>query len=172
MKRAKAMGRVIKDRRLLFVFVLVLFLGGIVAGVSAVTGDEGNLGQTAAGDHNWWDDFRSGEAFCERCHGGVGADLDLGQHVAPSLSTCTFCHKSPLDPNDPVKHAAAGAQCTDCHQDDAEQLENGTDAHAGILAANGESTTAASQVCQACHTHVTVNVQADGSGSIDLIMGG
>ena len=164
MERIKTAGRVIKRHRLFFVLAAAVFTVGIIAGVYAVSESDVFDGQVAAGDHNWWDDIGDG-SFCERCHQGVMADITAGPHVAPGLSDCTFCHSPGAG-----DHAASQTACATCHSTQAGELAG--DAHAGILDDLGETTADASQTCQSCHTHVSVNVVATPQPPLELIMGG
>jgi len=163
MQRLKAAGRVVKSRRLLFLLVFAVFTIGLIAAVNAVSEDDVFDGQAAPGDHEWWQDI--GEAtFCARCHQAVDADLAAGPHVAPGLSDCTFCHRPGGG-----DHAAAVAYCTDCHSVQGGELAN--DAHAGILVDLGETSTMAAQTCQACHTHVSVNIVSTVQPPLELNLG-
>lgn len=163
MQRLKAAGRVVKSRRLLFLLIFAVFTIGIIAAVNAVSEDDVFDGQAAPGDHNWWQDI--GEAtFCSRCHQAVATDIATGPHVAAGLSDCTFCHRPGGG-----DHAAAVAYCTDCHSVQGGELAN--DAHAGILVDLGETSTMAAQTCQACHTHISVNIVSGTQDPLELIMG-
>ncbi len=164
MDRIKAAGRSIKRHRLLFVFATAVLTVGVIAGVYAISATDTFDGQTAAGDHEWWQDAGEG-AFCERCHQGVAADIVAGPHVAPGLSSCTTCH-APSG----TDHVASTSTCSTCHGDEATALAS--DAHGGILDDLGETTATASQTCQSCHTHVAVNVVATQQPPLELIMGG
>ena len=163
MQRLKAAGRVVKNRRLLFLLVFAVMTIGLIATVNAVSEDDVFDGQAAPGDHEWWGDI--GEAtFCSRCHQAVAADLAAGPHVVAGLSDCTFCHRPGGG-----DHAAAVAECTDCHSVQGGELAN--DAHAGILVDLGETSTNAAQTCQVCHTHVSVNIVSGTQDPLELIMG-
>ena len=163
MQRLKAAGRVVKNRRLLFLLVFGVFTVGLILTVNAVSENDVFDGQAAPGDHNWWQDI--GEAtFCARCHQAVFADIAAGPHVAPGLSDCTFCHRPGGG-----DHAAAVAVCTDCHSEEGGELAN--DAHAGILVDLGETSTSAAQTCQSCHTHRSVNITSVIQPPLELNLG-
>lgn len=159
----KALGGAIKAHRLFFTLAIGLFTIGVVSGVYAISETDTFDGQVAAGDHNWWQDAGAG-AFCERCHQGVMADITAGPHNGASQSDCSFCHTPGSG-----DHAAAPSNCTDCHS--GEGTEIAAEAHAGILTDLGETAAAASQTCQSCHTHVSVNVSATPQPPLELIMG-
>ena len=163
MQRLKAAGRVVKGRRLMFLLVFAVFPIGLIAAVNAVSEDDVFDGRAAPGDHEWWQDIGE-ETFCARCHQAVDADLAAGPHVAPGLSDCTFSQRPGGG-----DHAAAVAECTDCHSTQGGELAN--DAHAGILVDLGETSTNAAQTCQACHTHVSVKIISGTQDPLELIMG-
>jgi len=168
MRRIKTAGRAIKRHRLLFVLVATALTVGVVAGVYAISTGDTFDGQIAAGDHNWWQDQGTG-AFCERCHQAVMSDITAGPHGDSTMggistSDCSFCHAPGTG-----DHAAAVAACTDCHGNQGSELA--ADAHSGILTDLGETATDASQTCQSCHTHVSVEVVATPQAPLQLIMG-
>ncbi len=165
MERVRALVRAIKRRRLSVVLVIGLLTLGVVGGGYAIQENAGFSGQTAVGDHDWWQDIGT-NAFCENCHTGVAGDIAAGPHVSTGLSTCSVCH-TPGGSD----HAAASAECTDCHGSEGDEIASQTEAHTGILADLGETATAASQTCQSCHTHVEVNITATAQPPIELIMG-
>ncbi len=164
MRSNKGPGKSIFRRFLFLALLTPIITVGAIAGVNAVSDTDVFNGQVAAGDHDWWQDQGAG-AFCERCHQGVVADITAGPHNNISDSDCSFCHTP-----GGADHAAAPAQCTDCHGDEGTAL--GADAHAGILTDLGETAGSASQSCQSCHTHVSVNVTATPQAPLELIMGG
>jgi len=165
MEQVKALGRVINRHRLFFVLVVGLLTIGVYGGLLAIQENATFSGQTAVGDHDWWQDIGT-NAFCENCHTGVAGDIAAGPHSTVGLSTCSVCHTP-----GGADHAAAAAACTDCHASEGAEVASPTEAHSGILADLGETATAASQTCQSCHTHVEVNIIATAQPPIELIMG-
>ena len=153
---------------------VVLLAAAAIAIVSAIittvaVQDGANfLGTSAAGSHQWWQDFGD-QAFCERCHAGIGTELVAGPHSSPGLSNCTFCHGVQSGSTD--EHAASTAKCSDCHKGAAADLTTG-DAHKGITVDLGETDAASvSWTCRACHTHIEVTLEARPRGPLELIMG-
>lgn len=141
-------------------------VGSAVITTVAVQDGASFLGTTAAGSHEWWQDFGS-QAFCERCHVGIATELAAGPHVSAGLSDCTFCHR----PGGSDEHAASPAKCANCHAAVAADLTTG-DAHQGITVDLGETDPASvSWTCKACHTHVEITLEAQPRGPLQLIMG-
>ena len=101
-----------KHKWALLIAASAVAVGSAVVTIVAIQGGAKFLGTTAAGSHEWWQDFGD-QAFCERCHVGVATELTAGPHVSPGLSDCTFCHGVPSGASD--THAASPAKCADCH---------------------------------------------------------
>jgi len=152
------------------VLVVVFLTIGVAGGLYAIQDGALFSGQTAVGDHEWWQDI-GGNAFCENCHTEVAADLVAGPHgdsiiLGESTSDCSFCHTPGT-----ADHAAAESACTDCHGAKGTEVASPTEAHNGILISLGESATDASQTCQSCHTHVEVDMTVYADDPIPLQMG-
>lgn len=164
--KARAVATAVKNHRVFFLLIMGLFTVGLLAGSYAIQENASFSGQTRAGDHNWWQTVGD-QAFCENCHTAIGTDISTGPHLSATASECSFCH-TPGGSD----HAAAAAACTDCHSNRAQELESPTEAHNGILANLGESTSDASQTCQSCHTHAEVTMAITPAAPIPLQMGG
>ncbi len=167
--KARAVATAVKNHRVFFLLIMGLFTVGLLAGSYAIQSNASFSGQTRAGDHDWWQNV-SDQAFCENCHTAIGTDISTGPHAASAgagTSACSFCH-TPGGSD----HAAAAAACTDCHSNRAVDLTSPTEAHNGILASLGETTTDASQTCQSCHTHAEVTMAITPAAPIPLQMGG
>jgi hypothetical protein len=151
----------------LLLVAMLVAIGATIATTVAIQEGGEFLGTTAAGSHQWWQDFDNNAGFCERCHIGIAAELAAGPHASAGLSDCTFCHGATA--ND--EHAASTAKCAQCHPGVAADLTTG-DAHVGMTVDLGETTPGeVSWTCKACHTHVEVNLTAEPRGPLELIMG-
>jgi hypothetical protein len=170
MQRLKAAGKVIKEHRLLVVFVFAVFSIGMIAGVNAIQEGAAFPGQSAEGDHNFWDtaDYTDA-AFCANCHNGIFTDMATGPHgESGNFTDCVDCH----DPEDGTGHVASPALCTDCHSTGWTPLAG--DAHEGIAASLGESIAdwELAKTCQSCHTHREVIVSVTPDPPLELNVGG
>ncbi len=174
-ERLKATGRAIKHRRLTFALVVAFLAIGVVGGLYAIQDGATFSGQTQAGDHDWYQDYKgAGQANCENCHTAVAADLNPatgGEHKSASQSMCSYCHTP-----GGTDHAASPAKCADCHAsdasgDDTKAINLTNDAHDGIMTSLGEDSLTASQTCISCHTHAEISMTIYADAPIPLQMG-
>ena len=166
LRRTSSVAR--KHKWALLIAASAVAVGSAVVTTVAIQEGANFLGTSAAGSHEWWQDFGD-QAFCERCHVGIATELTAGPHVSPGLSDCTFCHGVPSGSSG--LHAASPAKCADCHPEAAADLTTG-DAHQGITVDLGETDPASvSWTCKSCHTHVEVNLTAIPRGPLELIIG-